>query len=507
MLGTHQSTGIEPFLEAVAAIVLSADVVDLMPGRRPLDAWLLAVAWLARDQECRFDKILDWRSPDSDSGSPARGLSASDTLDALRALVGALVPAEQQLRAEIGEMETRQVDLGQDAVRLGWEVDRLKSRLIGELGLRVEDLFPGRLVVEDLRKAAKMRLAHQAIVTPGRHVADIAVLRAEADEAQQRVDSLGPELAQVRAILPEIEALIRQMEADLPGGSARAFASENPLCPICEVPIDEALAEGCKLSHKLPDRNEIRQRFENLQRDLSSEQTRLREKKANEERLSADFENARGEVVTTRRSLRAAEDERDARSDVWYTTRRSLDDANRLDQLMVEHEHAQLTVESMAGKIEVQREVTGSFRDAQAGVFERLSRYFDAIVREIVRPDARGKVTLDGNGIKPSITLGGERSTAAIESLKVIVFDLAVMCMSIEGGTHLPAFLLHDSPREADLGLSVYYRLLQFARRLEQLQGQPLFQYIVTTTTRPPAALWAGLRHIQKLEEGTSQNK
>lgn len=58
--------------------------------------------------------------------------------------------------------------------------------------------------------------------------------------------------------------------------------------------------------------------------------------------------------------------------------------------------------------------------------------------------------------------------------------------MSIEGGTHLPAFLVHDSPREADLGLSVYHRLFRLVRGLEREEGQPLFQYIVTTTTRPP---------------------
>jgi hypothetical protein len=67
--------------------------------------------------------------------------------------------------------------------------------------------------------------------------------------------------------------------------------------------------------------------------------------------------------------------------------------------------------------------------------------------------------------------------------------DLAAMCMSIEGGTHIPAFLVHDSPREADLGLSHYHRLFQLARGLEQFGDQPLFQYIVTTTTRPPDEL------------------
>lgn len=88
--------------------------------------------------------------------------------------------------------------------------------------------------------------------------------------------------------------------------------------------------------------------------------------------------------------------------------------------------------------------------------------------------------------MKLAVQLGGERSTAAIESLKVIAFDIAVMCMSMEGTTHLPAFLVHDSPREADLGLSVYHRLFSTVATLEA-QENSVFQYIVTTTTQPPA--------------------
>ena len=48
--------------------------------------------------------------------------------------------------------------------------------------------------------------------------------------------------------------------------------------------------------------------------------------------------------------------------------------------------------------------------------------------------------------------------------------------MSIEGLTHLPAFLIHDSPREADLGLGVYHRLFHFVRDLEDDGDRPSFQ-------------------------------
>jgi hypothetical protein len=98
---------------------------------------------------------------------------------------------------------------------------------------------------------------------------------------------------------------------------------------------------------------------------------------------------------------------------------------------------------------------------------------------------------LDGNGLTLTVKLDGERSTAAIESLKVVAFDLAALALTIEGRTSLPAFLMHDSPREADLGRSIYDRLFEFAKTLEGFGPTPLFQYIVTTTTEPPGEFCA----------------
>jgi hypothetical protein len=91
-----------------------------------------------------------------------------------------------------------------------------------------------------------------------------------------------------------------------------------------------------------------------------------------------------------------------------------------------------------------------------------------------------------GNGLHLVVEYGGERSTPAIDLVKVLAFDLATLCRSIEGATKLPALLLHDSPRSSDLGLSIYHELFHLMRELENLDSVPQFQYILTTTSRPP---------------------
>ena len=86
----------------------------------------------------------------------------------------------------------------------------------------------------------------------------------------------------------------------------------------------------------------------------------------------------------------------------------------------------------------------------------------------------------------PDIDVRLEEGTSqSVAAGKILAFDLAAMCVSIEGATRVPSFLLHDSPREADLGLSIYGRLFDIGHELERVGGKPLFQYIVTTA--PPA--------------------
>lgn len=487
LAGEYAATGIEPFLKAVESQILSADVVALIPVEHPLQAWQVALAWLSRDQECRFDKVLDWRSSDSDSGSPARGLSTTKLLDVLRALIGAIVPEEYRLRAEIDAMVDQQKEASQEATRKAWEADQLRARLIAELGLNPNDLLPGRMAVEPLRQAAKAKLARLATVSPDADVSDLEALRSQAEEAREQAGSLKRALAEIEARIPEIEGLMRRIRGERPGISVEIDKQETPLCPICDVPISRALAEGCKLSHKLPDLDAAKQRLEQLTQELEAEDFRLQANQARKEQITQELNPAQSHADALRQRVREVERSRDARSDAWFKTKRLIDDANSLEEYLLTQEEKHASAEMLVGEIEKKRALTTAFRSAQADVFSRLSCFFDAIIRNMVGPNAGGKVILDGNGLKLSVELGGERSTAAIDSLKVIAFDLAVMCMSIEGDIRLPAFLIHDSPREADLGLSVYHRLFHLVRNLEQ--DQPLFQYIVTTTTRPPNEL------------------
>ena len=484
--GDFPATGITPFLHAVENIILTKPVTDLINGDHGAMAWLLSLAWLCRDQECRFNDVLDWRSPASDSESPARALSQNERLAAVRALIGAIVPGEYRVREEIAVLTKGRETAEPEAHHRRWEASRLRTRLIRETGIAASDVPEGLLGVEPLRTAAQRMLARIAGVGPSVDVVNIEALRSDLEAVRNRQVVLAGSLREIETRIPILEKLIQSTESQLPGLGAQVFsASGEPLCPVCEVPIEKALADGCDLSSQRADLPLLRLRYHQLEDQLASDRIALAADRENRIRVEQDLGDVVRDVAQRRQILDAAENARDTHSAAWFKARHLIDEASRLRDLLAEGGQEQANMDALDVQIEEKRERLSAFRDEQAQVFQTLSNFFDGIVGELVH-GATGSVKLDGNGLKLSVDFGGDRSTAAIDSLKVVAFDLAVMCMSIEGSIRLPAFLVHDSPREADLGLSVYHHLFAAVQSLEPDEETPLFQYIVTTTTPPP---------------------
>jgi hypothetical protein len=78
----------------------------------------------------------------------------------------------------------------------------------------------------------------------------------------------------------------------------------------------------------------------------------------------------------------------------------------------------------------------------------------------------------------------GEVSTTALDALKIVAFDLAALHMAVEEKADLPAFLGHDSPREAVLDGQLDARLTSLVHQQEEKAEAPCFRYIVRTTRR-----------------------
>lgn len=480
-------TGMSPFIDTLARRFLTPEVAGLMADS-PDRAWLLAIAWLTRDQECHFGKVTDWRAAESDSGSPARRLSGADATNIVRALLGAITPRERQLDADIANLVAQREDETRAMERRRWLLEQAVAKVVKSVGLEDQVLPEGALLAEYLRSAARERIARISVVDAKGKIASVGDLEVEYDNARIEVEWLEREGSRAETARSTAGAVAKQIVSETPGLTASLDEAEMPTCPVCEVPIDRALAEECKLSHKLPDLVSLRARREKNERDLREKQAELRNAEDTLKRLHPKLHAATAKRDRAWENLCAAQRMREERAEAWYAARRIGDDVGDIEKLLVQIADAEAALSRVEGTLKQRREAAAAERDQHGQVFDRLGEHFDPLVRRLLGRDgqARGYAQHDGNGLRLIVEYGGERSTPAIDLVKVLAFDLATLCRSLEGATKLPALLIHDSPRGSDLGLSIYHELFHLMLELENVGSGPQFQYIVTTTSRPP---------------------
>ena len=144
-------------------------------------------------------------------------------------------------------------------------------------------------------------------------------------------------------------------------------------------------------------------------------------------------------------------------------------------------------------------------REQQTRALRRLSGLFELILRSLLGDGVGARIELPGRGLGLRLLFHGDRHSAALDTLKIIAFDLAALCSGIEGHGRFPGLLIHDGPREADMSPDLYRRIFLYMRQVEVLWARgsmngaphgsalsadpPPFQYIITTTEPPPREL------------------
>ncbi len=477
-----EPTSMKPFREAATRAFLN-DALQLIPASIGAGgAWQALLAWMTRDQECRFGHLLDWRSPDSGSRSPVSGRNRpqDDREAVVRIILNALRAAEIETRrrweVENAALTNQRTQVG----RVGWQLAQRRTQLAEALGLDKDNA--SSLDVTIITSAASQYLARaQGLPT--------SVTLDQLRSARTEVERAFTEHAETRSAIDitssekELEERIAKVIADqLPELSAQNQRLAYPVCPVCDVLIDKARAEGCGIT--LQDY------------DLKAIQTKVREQKEAREaaltkaaRLNSEMTTLRGKLALTEQTLmqrrqhlasleRAAFD----RSQEVRRAERVWDGAAEFERIDAELKSAESAVTQTEDHLKVLTAELEAHRSAVAELIGELSERYDAVFREMVPADVRCIVKFDGHGLGIKVPVDG----AAIDSLKVAVFDLAVLSLAVEGKTLHPGFLIHDSPREADLGGSIYAGLFDLAKKLEGIGSAPLFQYIITTTTEPP---------------------
>jgi hypothetical protein len=484
-------TGIQPLLELLDSLVVPREGNLYIPSNRAHAAWLFALAWLTRDQECRFDHILDWRHARADSRSPVLGTAREQMVVAVRSLLGVLDQEEIRLKDDRDNLAEQRRSLERDLTYYLRRIEQLRSDLSSVLGTQDNAASGGELELAGWRTLAESRLDREDdTVKEDAQRADLAAARSERDDVLGEAAVIVDDLRRLEGTVALHQEQLRALRGERANLDATEIKAKlGPVCPVCNVPIDRALAEGCGISEIFPDvlavarekrtvADQIRDcntAIEGCQTDLTVRKQKLVQLRQGQTAIQNRIATLEGEIERASRLNRQR----------WAGKQRVIENVAELQQTYDDVSKARQDSGELATNDDTLRDHQAQLRASHQDALRRFDELFVYVCRGVLGNNITASVSLTGIGIQADVQVGG----MAMESLKAIAFDLAAMLMSIEGRTVVPAFLVHDSPREADLGVSIYHRWFRFIASLERLSINAPFQYIITTTSEPPQEL------------------
>src|SRR5581483_11791747 len=335
---------------------------------------------------------------------------------------------------------------------------------------------------------------------------DIAALVAESDKLQNQIDEVGAQINECNSRLKRSADLFKfddsaVRETDTMAQRQKEFdryhESSHLRCYLGGVLYQDcdyvkarqenlrvAQLKDIELKKQAEARRDETQRGILIERnELNREIARLNQEReilrAKRKEISANADNKRDKL----RALRNAGSE----LEVWSARHTKPGEVKEIDD-------CQLEIEETAKRIDAAKSKLNLLLRQHADARSKLSRIFSRSVKEVLKEDEYdGSVSLNNRGLTFSIVHGPLMSGEAVDTLSILLADISCLVYnSFSKSSHLPGFLLHDSHREADLGLSCYNSFIRFVASLAEHFGTGdncPFQYIVTTTTPPPKEL------------------
>ena len=257
----------------------------------------------------------------------------------------------------------------------------------------------------------------------------------------------------------------------------RAKAHNCPLAACKVVPGDEGQAAV-----------KIERKAEDIEKTIVAQKKQLAEMEKDKAALDSVAQKAQTALSEAQRKF---EGERDRLIEQRLKVQAVIRRAKEAKQ---DGEEADALEQSLVGldkDIRKSRQKQAEAREHQKKALSDFSDTFDRVAKAILGLEVNGSIQFDGRQVATRMSERGDLTSAAIETLKILAFDLAAMVSSVEGRGFHPRVLIHDGPREADMAADLYQKLFLLAHELELAcgNGRPGFQYIVTTTEPPPEEL------------------
>lgn len=479
--------------------------------------WGHVLAWCARDQEARFQNIYDWRSSRSESEWPTFRFPKSDPLFVMRVVLGLYLPdelsTEELLSANLRALEKAEADLE----RLKREPEFWHQHYDGKVRERLKRVLTGDAAEIDKAPlvSPEVLLDLKRFVEKAKYLIaeSLDILAKENAALQTQLNALNESLAQGRNELRQIEALFQlgekaagEIDAGLKKNDEfrkKAAEYKDRMCPLGGVLFGQCNYVQDRQARLQPGELREAHTLEQMEaqraeerRKITAQHVELRKKiQLDEQQRSAALEQ-QGRVGAKMTELAMSQTTLDqdlANLGGWQARLEAPEKSEKMKAAIQE-------IASLKEEIDTKRaRLNGLLADHDSNR-DLLNKIFSESAR-LVLPSSNydGRVSFQDRELNFQITHGGAMSGEAMETLAVLLADMScVIFNSLSNSSHLPGFLLHDSPREADLGLRLYHAFIRFVAAVEAnfaARGGCPFQYILTTTTPPPRAV-ADKAHI-----------
>ncbi len=494
------------FTDAVAAVVMNGMTIESVLSGGQSIQWLHLLALCSRDQESRYDRFWNWRHNRSESQSPKFAKPKPDAGLVVRSLLGILDKREPELRAKIETLEASLVSLAEDEKRKQLEptvqMTSLRDRLRTEF--EIEDAGEATVDVANMfgiESAANLKLK---------------AIQDDLAQIERDLPSLNRKIEFAAAAAMKESGLHRQFSAASGATTAAADVVSNDLQRLREIkqaledhsavwcPTAESVTYG-ECSYVQDRLAKLRTRIAETEQEMAKEVSSLdrvasnlsakanaqeleRKRNSDERKSPLDVLTSKRDALLSRRIVLNDQLNRlpgvISNLQAWHAISRGEAENTELAEVMRQQEQADADLKSakeeLATLIKTQKKRAKSFQAR-----------FDQMVRKTINEKFRGAIDIRENGISFRITREDSLAGEAYETLAVLLADLTLLLESNAKKVRHPGFLLHDSPREADLNVRIYERLLQVASDEMSATGdeEPPFQYIVTTTTPPSETL------------------
>lgn len=467
--------------------------------------WFHLLSWLSRDQESPYRVFWDWRSTESESGSPKLPKPKIDGDHLLRAVLDLLVEGENALKERLHR-------IGQQIKQIEAEKDNAQ---------KMPD-FRFNIALAQLRQHFDISLPSPGLPLPQLHsLAFFTSLQQEIQKLQGEVANIADKLADNKLAIRLLQQRRQKLEAIRNADAKEAMSMQSPKDTANSI-YDEVMQliyddQGCLYGAKEYSECIYVQEFlrtcemerNGLDIPANISKERLQAIADNKKKLDGHIQKIKDNETLYSQHILALQSQQAEKQ-------KGIADCHHRDSLakaqwkilteswdiihgFVPNTAVHTALEALKNLENEKADLEGQLEKLQQQSRDKLKNVegiFNALVGKVVGGKCYGKIetnealnfTIQGKG-----RIGGD----ALRVVRTVLADLACLLYAVNDKGRHPGFLLHDSLRQSEMSLSWYNSFMkQLADITEENGGREAapFQYIATSTMQPDKSLRSYIR-------------